>query len=282
MRGLDGYKRTDARFVADWMREAMDRIEHRVPGARVCFVTPYIDRMLRETAAVLPDDTALYRDDLPDADMFIALQTPRTMLESYGPESVHHFSKVYENGESKHFQTAELEQVYAKAWSVHCSGVDGVVVMEFGAGPDSLYPVHPFAAFGYNFGKPIGDRSPGYAESAIIMRWIYALARFMAQRILTTERRIADRHTRKRIARLGVDVPSIDVIRLRQKITSYKDNESTEGRDWKHRWMVRGHWTPQWYPSLGVHKKIWIEPYVKGPIGKPFLVKQATVYGLVR
>ncbi len=36
-----------------------------------------------------------------------------------------------------------------------------------------------------------------------------------------------------------------------------------------HRWMVRGHWRRQWYPSLRVHKPVWISEHESGPDGKP-------------
>jgi hypothetical protein len=35
------------------------------------------------------------------------------------------------------------------------------------------------------------------------------------------------------------------------------------------RFIVRGHWRNQWYPSEGRNKPIWIMPYVKGPDGAP-------------
>ncbi|GAA2455770.1 hypothetical protein GCM10010191_88770 [Actinomadura vinacea] len=40
-------------------------------------------------------------------------------------------------------------------------------------------------------------------------------------------------------------------------------------RQYTCRWMVKGHWRQQWYPSRKVHRPIWINPHIKGPDGKP-------------
>jgi hypothetical protein len=42
-------------------------------------------------------------------------------------------------------------------------------------------------------------------------------------------------------------------------------------RTYDHRWVVRGHWRKQWYPSRNDHLPIWISPHVKGPDGAPLL-----------
>lgn len=48
---------------------------------------------------------------------------------------------------------------------------------------------------------------------------------------------------------------------------------------WRHRWMVSGHYRNQWYPAADSHKLIWIAPHMKGPEDKPLLPK---VYQVVR
>lgn len=40
-------------------------------------------------------------------------------------------------------------------------------------------------------------------------------------------------------------------------------------REYAHRWMVRGHWRRQWYPSEGRHRPIWISTYIAGPADAP-------------
>jgi len=48
------------------------------------------------------------------------------------------------------------------------------------------------------------------------------------------------------------------------------------GRDrrYTHRWVVRGHWRRQWYPSLQRHVPIWITDYIAGPEDAPIMVRE--------
>ena len=41
------------------------------------------------------------------------------------------------------------------------------------------------------------------------------------------------------------------------------------GRTYSHRWVVRGHWRRQWYPSQNRHHPIWITEYIAGPDNSP-------------
>lgn len=45
----------------------------------------------------------------------------------------------------------------------------------------------------------------------------------------------------------------------------------TAAVDWKHRWIVRGHYRAQWYPGEAAHHVIWIAPYMKGPEDAPLI-----------
>lgn len=45
------------------------------------------------------------------------------------------------------------------------------------------------------------------------------------------------------------------------------------GREYQHRWVVRGHWRRQWYPSEGRHKPKWIMDYIAGPEDAPLLLR---------
>lgn len=51
-------------------------------------------------------------------------------------------------------------------------------------------------------------------------------------------------------------------------------SEANSGqRVFDHRWLVRGHWRHQWFPSLGVHKLIWIAEHPSGPSDRPMVVR---------
>jgi hypothetical protein len=62
-------------------------------------------------------------------------------------------------------------------------------------------------------------------------------------------------------------------------------HRGTEGGqvDWSHRWLVRGHWRNQKCKEDGewTTRLVWIHPHVKGPEGKPLLIREH-VYSLTR
>ena len=85
-----------------------------------------------------------------------------------------------------------------------------------------------------------------------------------------------------RLRRAGVSLPEPDVIvvQLRAPVPpANHEREPGTGRDWRYRWMVRGHHRAQWYPSLNAHKVVWIAPHFKGPADAPF---KPQLYAVVR
>lgn len=51
---------------------------------------------------------------------------------------------------------------------------------------------------------------------------------------------------------------------------------------WSHRWVVEMHKRNQWYPKQGVHKVIFVGPYIKGPEGLPLKDVAPSVQALSR
>jgi hypothetical protein len=70
------------------------------------------------------------------------------------------------------------------------------------------------------------------------------------------------------------------VITLRRERS--KDDAEPKEVNWTRRWITSGHWRNQWYPSLGVHRQIWINEYVKGPDDKPLVLHSGKAYEFVR
>ena len=58
---------------------------------------------------------------------------------------------------------------------------------------------------------------------------------------------------------------------LRYNSRSHTDGAG--GGRYTHRWVVRGHWCRQWYPSLQRHVPIWITDYIAGPDDGPIVVR---------
>lgn len=102
------------------------------------------------------------------------------------------------------------------------------------------------------------------------VRFTIALFVFMHQKIFIRERVPIDRPARRRAQRYNVHADNIQVVQFRKPIARDGYAES-DPRDvnWSCRWIVHGHKRLQYYPSLGQHIPIYIEPFIKGPVGKP-------------
>lgn len=48
-----------------------------------------------------------------------------------------------------------------------------------------------------------------------------------------------------------------------------RGDEGAPSRVYSHRWVVRGHWRRQWYPSQNRHIPIWITDHIAGPADLP-------------
>jgi hypothetical protein len=55
--------------------------------------------------------------------------------------------------------------------------------------------------------------------------------------------------------------PAVYFVDLRQA----GDQKPGSGREYRHRWLVRGHWR-----HLADGRRTWVRPYVKGPAGAPW------------
>ncbi|GLY08215.1 hypothetical protein [Actinoplanes sp. NBRC 101535] len=106
-------------------------------------------------------------------------------------------------------------------------------------------------------------------------RLLFAAFQLAAQNNLAeTEHQPTPRPERRRTERAGLPPRDVRVVRLRRTVTGARDAEQTGGensREWRHRWVVRGHWRNHWYPTLSDHRPKWIAPYLKGPDGAPLI-----------
>jgi hypothetical protein len=77
------------------------------------------------------------------------------------------------------------------------------------------------------------------------------------------------------------EVADVRVVTLRRHTPA--DRPSTPRPvAWSHRWIVEMHKGNQWYPKQGVHKVIFVGPYIKGPEGLPLKDSAVSVRALVR
>lgn len=63
--------------------------------------------------------------------------------------------------------------------------------------------------------------------------------------------------------------PTVQLVDVRPLKHVTEKGDST--REYKHRWIVRGHWRNQPYDGGLDHKIIWIPSHIKGPAGAPFV-----------
>jgi hypothetical protein len=83
-------------------------------------------------------------------------------------------------------------------------------------------------------------------------RLVFAAFQLAAQANLAdTDPLATPRPERRRTDRAGLPPRDVRIIRLRRGIAQAAGDTSEPGtgRDWRHRWIVRGHWRNQWYPS---------------------------------
>ena len=129
-----------------------------------------------------------------------------------------------------------------------------------------------------------GDEAPDVIKQAQVSWWsnAQALMRLMMQQIAVREERQSPRAGRRRWQRDLPETPApyIVVVRLRRPKAQPSGDHRTV--DWKQQWIVGAHWRNQWYPSLGVHRQIWISDHVKGPEDKPLVIRKGRAFELVR
>lgn len=125
---------------------------------------------------------------------------------------------------------------------------------------------------------PIGARYPedvngGQGETLL------KLAAFIASPFISTKRHVERTSNGARRRGRPSDPVGVRVIALRSEVREAVAAERGERPAWKSRWLVRGHYRAQWYPSTRSHRVIWIAPYIKGPEGLPI---SDQLYAVVR
>jgi len=109
------------------------------------------------------------------------------------------------------------------------------------------------------------------------MTFIRVFNRLMQERIVLKTRMRPHRAVRRSAQRDGLaEIRDVVVCELRRaRPRGYEWPETGDGQaHYSHRFMVRGHWRNQWYPSLQRHRQKFIPAYIKGPDDAPLLEKK--------
>jgi hypothetical protein len=113
-------------------------------------------------------------------------------------------------------------------------------------------------------------------------RFVLSMNTFIRQRLVTVQEVDADRAARKRIERKGKKVEPISIVQLRQTERKSSQPGESEPVEWSCSWTVAGHVRKQWYPTLGIHMPVIINPYIKGDLEKPLKPRSTPIYAVVR
>lgn len=102
--------------------------------------------------------------------------------------------------------------------------------------------------------------------------FLYSVWRLMRQTLVSTQP-LTDlpRQDRRRLDKANVTNRAVTVIELRRREGGRGYNSDV---NWSHRFLVRGHWRRQWYPSDKTHRWVYILDYIKGDESLPLLVRE--------
>jgi hypothetical protein len=109
-----------------------------------------------------------------------------------------------------------------------------------------------------------------HPASTLIAAWL-----LIGQKLAETTPAGVDRAIRKAYQRAGRLAPEVRLVRIRGAVSTEPrrgEPRAAEqpGRDYQHRWWVRGHWRNQPYgPGRAQRKLIFIDPQIRGPQDKP-------------
>lgn len=115
-------------------------------------------------------------------------------------------------------------------------------------------------------------------------KWICTAAMFVEQELVTTTPTAVSRAVKRRAERMRQAIePTCHVVALRRELHEHEPHTGPGTVvDWAHRWIVRGHWRRQFFPSRGTNAPMWIHPHVKGPTDKPFADDKPVVFAVRR
>lgn len=114
------------------------------------------------------------------------------------------------------------------------------------------------------------------------IRWVYTAMHLMSQRLAMYIKEPTSSMARMYARRRRLEIaPFLRVVTLRRRSPDTQPNESSPV-DWSCRWFVHHHWRNQWYPKEQIHRRVFIEDYVKGPDDKLFRAPAHTLFKATR
>jgi hypothetical protein len=114
-----------------------------------------------------------------------------------------------------------------------------------------------------------------------LRKLVFSFFAFIRQECVSIQTAPASRPIRRHLPKAYTAEPVIKIIQLRRRSPATNGGES-QSRDYSCRWLVRGHWRNQFYPSSQSHRPRFIPAYVKGPDDKPLKSTKSSIFAVVR
>ena len=128
------------------------------------------------------------------------------------------------------------------------------------------------ASWESSWDRPWAVREGADLEYRDLSNWIrklfFSFVAFIRQECVSIQTTQASRPIRRHAPKAYTAEPVIRIIQLRRRGPAINGGEA-QSRDYSCRWLVRGHWRNQFYPSSKSHRPRFIPAYVKGPDDKP-------------
>jgi hypothetical protein len=151
------------------------------------------------------------------------------------------------------------------------------VLRDYDAGND----LDPVGIVPLLYGDTSMWRTDEIAAYSGFSRWTVAFFRFVQQRVVGSEREYYGRALRREASRSGFERQAsegyVTAIRLRRIARPHEEGYEPvpTGRTLTTRHIRSGHWRRQWYPSIQLHRPIYIHTTVVGPDGAPLRLRKA-------
>jgi len=233
-------------------------------------VTRDIVTMLEEASALLPNELTYAPQDIPSRFGFVYLEEPIVIIDVHERPCVVKAITWDLASDTVHDEPALLVMV----WTAHGDPRDHLyeAFRELRDRTGELPVSYSMMWAGLaKSGMEIGERDT-------LARFIFAFLRFIQEPWIDSRMMVpGNRQFLRQMARKGRPDPRVRVVQLRKAEHRPRperdDNDEHEPREWSHRWLVKGHWRNQWYPSEQRHALRWIPTYIKGPEDKELRLK---------
>jgi hypothetical protein len=261
-----------ATALAMWRRGNLRRSE-------LCLVDGPMTALARHAGEAMPD-YRLHPDDVPFETGLLIWSAPAVTLAASPTVRVDGLAII---AASWAVQTdcvavdwwADAYQLIRDHPTLHDRAAARAAVGRLAHERESMLPYGEAAAI-RTLARDNADFAP--AVLTLLATWL-----LMGQTIASVQTTPPNRSDMRRMRRDDIEPSPVQVVTLRRPDRPRSESDpGGGGREYRHQWIVRGHWRRQWYPSRQDHRPVWIAPHLAGPEDAPLLRRDAVVNVLRR